>query len=218
MARGKHAAQAARQRYETALEVVDRLNEKTSELKIRTRQVEALAKEAEPLRKRVAELERQLAGEETARLALLRATHEKQVAELEGLLDFAVEMCTNFFQRLVWEFSESAYGFVSESAYTDPRFMQLIESRGLLMARGFSRVMKRMLANRAFWTLDHTQDNLRARLKGKYGNVTYGKMRTPRVLQRESVGDMCRRCELLGSACATCRTLGRFDFPEQAQP
>lgn len=60
MARGKHAAQAARQRHEAALQVNDRLSDKLAEAKVRARLVESQADRVPGLERRIAELQEQI--------------------------------------------------------------------------------------------------------------------------------------------------------------
>jgi hypothetical protein len=90
MARGKHAAEAARRRYETSLEVVDRLTEKNAELKIRTRRVEAAAARVPALEARIRDLETQLETLVTPHVERMRELHEMRQAELQAGLEVGV--------------------------------------------------------------------------------------------------------------------------------
>jgi hypothetical protein len=199
MARGKHAAQAARQRYEATLEVVDRLNERTAELKIRTRQVEALAKEAEPLRRRVAELEMQLAAVESPKLEQLRTLHDQRVLELEDLLSFCVRLHDSMFVTLCKAFGDAAYDCIPAYTYDDNRFKKLTGQYGLFQSDFFPRDVRRMLAQHKFWAMDRNQDNLRSEASNFSGH--------PNATVRAAIFDRpngCNSCKALGSICSTC--------------
>jgi hypothetical protein len=215
MARGKHAAQAARQRYEATLVVVDRLNEKTSELKIRTRQVEALAKETGPLRKRVAELERQLAGEETARMALLRASHEEQVAELEDKLMFAAAVFNNVFSAAMTavddDLMEALMDAMDQTIGGDIRFTQLVSDFGFMSLSELNRSRRRKM-HKVRWASDK-QDNMQSQSDNKLNKFR----RQGRSLGQhgDTASDSddwewyCLACDTLGVVCATCSAIAQ---------
>lgn len=83
MARGKHAAMAARRRYETTLVLAERLADKNAELKTRARKVEADAAHLPAAMKRIAELEKQLDEGVTPALRKERDEREAERVELE---------------------------------------------------------------------------------------------------------------------------------------
>lgn len=92
MARGKHEAKAARARYEATLQVVDRLNEKNAEMKVKARHAAAEAAAAPALRARVAELERQVVALETPKLEAFRAEMTARIDDRDELLRWCAEM------------------------------------------------------------------------------------------------------------------------------
>lgn len=96
MAKGKHAVAAARGRYESAVEHIDRLTTELAEAKLRARTVERQARTAGDLELRVARLERDLADATSDRVRKLEA----DLATLQaGLAARGVEI-VNLFHRL----------------------------------------------------------------------------------------------------------------------
>lgn len=207
MARGKHASQAARQRYEATLVVVDRLTDKTAELKVRTRQVESLAMQVEPLRKRVAELERQLAGEETARLSLLRDAYETKVAELEDKLVLAAAVFNSVFSAASSAMGDDLFDAMREAIEGDIRFGQLVSDFGFMSFSGLNRSDRRNM-QKVSWASEQ-QDNLQARAV----NTMNKKRRLDACGDAQSGDDTaewyCLTCDALGFTCVTCNVVAK---------
>ena len=85
MARGKQAVAAARGRYESAVEHIDRLTTELADAKIRARLVEKQAARVPDLERRVAELTAQVGADTPKQLRIEIEAHERTRAAAEAL-------------------------------------------------------------------------------------------------------------------------------------
>lgn len=92
MARGKHAAQAARQAAESAMELAEKLADKNADLRVRTRRVEADASRVRGLEERIRELDRQVAAQTSPALEREQRAREDDRAAHATLVDELREM------------------------------------------------------------------------------------------------------------------------------
>jgi hypothetical protein len=86
VARGKHGAEAARRRYETAIEHIDRLTEMTAEAKLRAKQTQALAAMVPGLQAEIRRLRADLAAVTSPALESERAQRARQRNHYEDRL------------------------------------------------------------------------------------------------------------------------------------
>lgn len=101
MARGKHAASAARGRYEAAVEHIDRLTTELADAKLRARLVERDAARAGELERENAELRRRLEAVTGPEIERLRANLEALKVERESDLDAIADAIRPYFQQMV---------------------------------------------------------------------------------------------------------------------